>query len=70
MEEIIQYPCDIKQGDKIKTSDGRIREVESIDGRFISFVDGSSYSLSHPDIIGVVQEKRQKKKTKEDNSEE
>lgn len=60
--EIIAYPCDIKQGDKLKTADGRIREVEYIDGRFIEFTDGTTYGVSHPDLVGIAIEKKKKQK--------
>ena len=62
-DTIIPYPCEIKQGDKVKTADGRTREVESVDGRFISFTDGSLFSIKHPDIKGVVVEKKKKKES-------
>ncbi len=62
--EIIPYPCEIKQGDRVKTSDGRIRDVEYIDGRFIKFADGAKYGIKHPDIIGLVIEKKKKQKEK------
>lgn len=61
--DIIEYPCELKQGDNVKTADGRIREVDSIDGRFIKFVDGTAFGINHPDIVGLAIEK--KKKTKE-----
>lgn len=64
--EIKEYPCDLMQGDKVKTADGRIRIVEKIDGRFIMFEDGSSFSINHPDIIGLVIEKKKSKKTEEE----
>lgn len=60
--EITPYPCELKQGDKVKTADGRIREVEYIDGRFIKFKDGTLYGIKHPDIIGLAVEKKKKKK--------
>ena len=60
--EIIAYPCDIKQGDKMKTADGRIREVEYNDGRFIKFTDGTMYGVSHPDLVGIAIEKKKKQK--------
>lgn len=59
-ETIIPYPCEIKIGDKIKTADGRTREISSLDGRFIYFSDGSRYGIKHPDICGVIQEKKKK----------
>ncbi len=61
--EIVEYPCELNQGDKVKTADGRIREVEYIDGRFIKFADGAVFGINHPDIVGLAIEK--KKKTKE-----
>lgn len=60
--DIIPYPCELKSGDKVKTADDRIREVESVDGRFIHFTDGSAYGISHPDIVGLAIEKKRKKK--------
>ena len=62
--DIEPYPCDLSQGDKVKTADGRIREVEFIDGRFIKFVDGSLYGINHPDIIGRAIERKRKPKEK------
>lgn len=62
--EITAYPCELKQGDKVKTADGRIREVEHIDGRFIKFADGARYGINHPDIIGLAVEKKKKQKEK------
>jgi hypothetical protein len=54
----------LKTGDKVKTADGRIREVEYIDGRFIKFADGAMFGITHPDIIGVVIEKKKNQKEK------
>lgn len=65
-EKIIQYPCEIKQGDKVKTADGRKREVEMVDGRFIYFTDGITFSLKHPDIIGVIAEDKKKQEETEE----
>lgn len=64
--DIIKYPCELHQGDKVKTSDGRIREVEYIDGRFIKFTDGSLFGISHPDIVGLAVEKKKKQKEVEE----
>lgn len=62
--DIKPYPCELKHGDKVKTADGRIRDVEYIDGRFIKFMDGTLYSIKHPDIIGLAVEKKKKQKEK------
>lgn len=64
--EIIEMPCELVAGDKVKTADGRIREVESIGGRFITFTDGTQFSLSHPDILGKAIEKKKKQKQEEE----
>ena len=64
--EIIEMPCEITSGDKVKTADGRVRDVESIDGRFITFSDGTKFSLMHPDIIGKAIEKKKKQKQAEE----
>ena len=64
--DIKEYPCELNQGDKVKTADGRVRIVEKIDGRFITFEDGSSYGIKHPDIVGLIIEKKKSKKTTEE----
>lgn len=64
--DIIEYPCEIRQGDKVKTADGRVRDVESIDGRFIRFTDGSFFGIKHPDIVGIAIEKKRKKEKAEE----
>lgn len=65
--DITPYPCEIKQGDKMKTADGRIREVEKVDGRFVKFTDGTMYGTKHPDLVGVAMERKKKPK---ENAEE
>ncbi len=64
--DITPYPCEIKVGDKIKTADGRIREIASIDGRFIKFADGSLFGIAHPDIVGIAVERKKKKVVEEE----
>lgn len=59
---IIEYNFNVKKGDKLKTLDGRIREVDSTDGRFIKFTDGTLYSLNHPDIVGIAVEIKKNQK--------
>ena len=63
--EIEKYPCILAQGDKVKTADGRIREVEKIDGRFIKFSDGSVFGINHPDIVGKAIAKNKKENKEE-----
>jgi hypothetical protein len=69
-EKIIPYPCEVKQGDKIRIADGSTRIVGEIDGRFILFTDGAKFSITHPDILGVVSEKKKNKEEQEQNIEE
>jgi len=64
-KKIIDYPCEIKVGDIMLTRDEREREISEIDGRYIHFKDGSQFSLTHPDLVGVVVKTR-KKSTKEE----
>lgn len=66
-KEIISYPCEIKVGDIMLTKDEREREIESIDGMYIHFKDGSQFTFSHPDLVGVVvkPKKRSTKKKEE-----
>ncbi len=64
--DIKPYPCELNVGDKVKTADGRIREVEFVDGRFIKFSDGARFSITHPDIIGIAFEKKKKKTESEE----
>lgn len=69
-DKIIPYPCDIKRGDKIRTADGNTREVEEVGGRFIVFTDGTIFGIKHPDIVGVVAEKKKKQEEQEPTVEE
>lgn len=63
---IINYPCDIQVGDIMQTKDMREREISNIDGRYIYFADGSTFSLNHPDLVGVVVKTKKKSAKKKE----
>jgi len=70
-KSIIPYPCEIKVGDIMLTKDQREREIFDINGRYIVFTDGSQFSFTHPDLVGVVSKTTRKKSNqKKDQGEE
>lgn len=64
-----EYPCKIKIGNKLRISDGSIRKIVALDGRFITFSDGSTFGLRHPDIVSLVIEKKSKAKEQTEQKE-
>lgn len=66
---IIPYPCEVKIGDTMLTKDQREREVFDINGRYIVFTDGSQFSFSHPDLVGVIVKTKKKSTAKKEDEE-